>query len=67
MWAAGEPVIRAPAALDLSTPPQDDPATQRLTIMRSTVENGWPALLAALSFIISTNLSDELFIDVLSS
>ncbi|KAG1761394.1 hypothetical protein EDD22DRAFT_847776 [Suillus occidentalis] len=65
--AAGEPVIRAPAALDLSTLPQDDPATQHLTIVRSMVENGWPALLAALSFIISTNLSDELFIDVLSS
>jgi hypothetical protein len=31
------------------------------------VENGWPALLAALSFIVSTNLSDELFVDVLSS
>lgn len=65
--AAGEPVIRAPAALDLSTLPQDDPATQHLAIVRSMVENGWPALLAALSFIISTNLSDELFIDVLSS
>ncbi|KAG2037155.1 hypothetical protein BDR03DRAFT_1092081 [Suillus americanus] len=65
--AAGEPVIRAPAALDFSTLPQDDPATQHLTIVRSMVENGWPALLAALSFIISTNLSDELFIDVLSS
>ncbi|KAG1868360.1 hypothetical protein DFJ58DRAFT_698074 [Suillus subalutaceus] len=65
--AAGEPVIRAPAALDLSTLPQDDPATQHLIIVRSMVENGWPALLAALSFIISTNLSDELFIDVLSS
>ncbi|KAG1726836.1 hypothetical protein EDB19DRAFT_1897612 [Suillus lakei] len=65
--AAGEPVIRAPAALDLSTLPQDDPATQHLIIVRSMVENGWPALLAALSFIISTNLSDDLFIDVLSS
>ncbi|KAG1769044.1 hypothetical protein EV702DRAFT_707206 [Suillus placidus] len=65
--AAGEPVIRAPAALDLSTLSQDDPATQHLIIVRSMVENGWPALLAALSFIISTNLSDELFIDVLSS
>ncbi|OBZ73105.1 Protein MON2 [Grifola frondosa] len=31
------------------------------------VENGWPALLAALSFVISTNLSDELFVDVLAS
>ncbi|KAG2050060.1 hypothetical protein BDR06DRAFT_960556 [Suillus hirtellus] len=65
--AAGEPVIRAPAALDLSTLPQDDHATEHLIIVRSMVENGWPALLAALSFIISTNLSDELFIDVLSS
>ncbi|KAG2136619.1 uncharacterized protein EDB93DRAFT_1242351 [Suillus bovinus] len=65
--AAGEPVIRAPASLDLSALPQDDPATEHLIIVRSMVENGWPALLAALSFIISTNLSDELFIDVLSS
>lgn len=31
------------------------------------VESGWPPLLAALSFIISTNLSDELFVDVLAS
>jgi hypothetical protein len=31
------------------------------------VESGWPALLAALSFIIATNLSDELFVDVLAS
>ncbi|KAG1789692.1 uncharacterized protein HD556DRAFT_1433599 [Suillus plorans] len=65
--AAGEPVIRAPAALDLSTLPQDDHATEHFIVVRSMVENGWPALLAALSSIISTNLSDELFIDVLSS
>jgi hypothetical protein len=31
------------------------------------VANGWPALLAALSFVISTNLSDDLFADVLAS
>jgi hypothetical protein len=31
------------------------------------VDSGWPALLAALSFIIATNLSDELFVDVLAS
>ena len=31
------------------------------------VENGWPALLAALSFIVSTNLSDDLFVNVLAS
>ncbi|KAG1890892.1 hypothetical protein F4604DRAFT_1949239 [Suillus subluteus] len=65
--ATGEPVIHAPAALDLSTLPHDDPATQHLIIVHSMVENGWITLLAALSFIILTNLSDELFIDVLSS
>jgi hypothetical protein len=31
------------------------------------IESGWPALLAALSFIVTTNLSDELFVDVLAS
>ncbi|KAH7886558.1 hypothetical protein F5I97DRAFT_1868110 [Phlebopus sp. FC_14] len=65
--AAGEPVVRAPAALDISTLPPDESATRHLRIVRSMVENGWPAFLAALSFIISTNLSDELFIDVLTS
>jgi hypothetical protein len=65
--ATGEPVIRVPTALDFSTLPQDDPATQHLIIVRSMVEHGWPVLLTALAFIISTNLSDELFMDVLSS
>ncbi|KAI0700224.1 hypothetical protein C8T65DRAFT_790748 [Cerioporus squamosus] len=64
---AGEPVIRAPPALDLSTLPQDDPVTHQLQTVHDMVENGWPALLAALSFLISTNLSDELFVDVLAS
>ncbi|KAF8435407.1 hypothetical protein L210DRAFT_3453035 [Boletus edulis BED1] len=65
--AAGDPVIRAPPALDLATLPPDEPPTRHLRIVRSMVDNGWPALLAALSFIISTNLSDELFVDVLTS
>jgi len=65
--AAGESVIHAPASLDISTLPPDEPATIHLGIVRSMVEHGWPALLAALSFIISTNLSDELFIDALTS
>ncbi|KAG2747795.1 hypothetical protein P692DRAFT_20875538 [Suillus brevipes Sb2] len=29
-WAADEPAIRAPAALDLSALPQDNPTTQHL-------------------------------------
>ncbi len=65
--SAGEPVIRAPPALDLSTLPPDEPVTHQLQTVHDMVESGWPALLAALSFLISTNLSDELFVDVLAS
>ncbi|EEB92182.1 hypothetical protein MPER_09344, partial [Moniliophthora perniciosa FA553] len=65
--SAGEAPIRAPPALDISSLPQDDPQAKQLQIVRDIIENGWPALLAALSFIISTNLSDELFVDVLAS
>ncbi|KAK0468574.1 hypothetical protein IW261DRAFT_1518270 [Armillaria novae-zelandiae] len=65
--AAGEAVNRAPPALDLSTLPADDITTKHLHIVRDIIESGWPALLAALSFVISTNLSDELFADVLAS
>ena len=36
-------------------------------MVRDIIESGWPALLAALSFIIGTNLSDELFVEVLTS
>ena len=64
---AGEPVIRAPPALDISALPQEDAATRQLRTVHSMVESGWPALLAALSFLISTNLADELFVDVLAS
>ncbi|KAI6131100.1 hypothetical protein EDD16DRAFT_1822615 [Pisolithus croceorrhizus] len=63
---AGESIIHAPPALDMSLLPPDEPATIHLGIVRAMVEHGWPALLAALSFIISTNLSDELFVDVLT-
>ncbi|KAF9445437.1 hypothetical protein P691DRAFT_805683 [Macrolepiota fuliginosa MF-IS2] len=65
--AAGDAAVRAPPALDLSTLPPNEPSTQHLHIIRDIIESGWPALLAALSFIITTNLSDELFVEVLSS
>lgn len=64
---AGEPAIRAPPALDLDTLPQDDPQVQHLHIVKAIISQSWPALLAALSFVISTNLSDELFVEVLAS
>ncbi|KDR71626.1 hypothetical protein GALMADRAFT_254004 [Galerina marginata CBS 339.88] len=65
--AAGDAVVRAPPALDLDTLPQNDPQTHHLRIVQSIVSQAWPALLAALSFIISTNLSDELFVEALAS
>ncbi|KAI0338792.1 hypothetical protein BDW22DRAFT_1362507 [Trametopsis cervina] len=65
--SAGEPVVRAPPALDLSALPQDELSTKQLRTVYDMIDNGWPALLAALSFVISTNLSDELFVDVLTS
>ncbi|KAF9074107.1 hypothetical protein BDP27DRAFT_1399717 [Rhodocollybia butyracea] len=64
---AGEAPIRAPPALDFSSLPPSEPSTKHLRIVRDIIENGWPALLAALSFVIATNLSDELFVDVLAS
>ena len=60
-------MVRAPPALDLSTLPPDDQQTKQLRIIQDIISNGWPALLAALSFIISTNLSDDLFVEVLAS
>ena len=57
---AGESVIPASPALDLSTLPQDELVTHQLQTVHDMVVSGWPALLAALSFLISTYLSDEL-------
>ncbi|KAJ6632164.1 hypothetical protein B0H10DRAFT_1976381 [Mycena sp. CBHHK59/15] len=65
--AAGEAVIRAPPALDMASLPEDDPSTAQLRIVCAIIESGWPAFLAALSFIIATNLSDDLFVEVLAS
>ncbi|KAJ2924060.1 hypothetical protein H1R20_g13035, partial [Candolleomyces eurysporus] len=65
--AAGDAPIRAPPALDVSTLPQDDQQTIHLRIVQDIISNGWPAFLAALSLIIATNVSDELFVEVLAS
>jgi len=64
--AAGDAVVRAPPALNLDTLPENE-QTHHLRIVQSVIAQAWPALLAALSFIIATNLSDELFVDVLAS
>ncbi|THH26880.1 hypothetical protein EUX98_g7308 [Antrodiella citrinella] len=65
--AAGEPVVRAPPALDVSNLSPEDSATKQVRTVHNMVECGWPALLAALSFVIATNLSEELFLDILAS
>ncbi|KAF8639344.1 hypothetical protein AX17_001563 [Amanita inopinata Kibby_2008] len=65
--APGDAIIRAPPALDLSSLPPKESSAKHLQIVRDIIESGWPALLAALSFIIGTNLSDELFVEVLAS
>ncbi|KAG8946446.1 hypothetical protein FRC03_001363, partial [Tulasnella sp. 419] len=63
----GETVIRAPPALDLSTLSSSDQSHHQLQIVGAMVQNGWPALLAGLSFVISTNLTDDLFGDVVGA
>jgi hypothetical protein len=65
--SAGETTMRAPPALNVSSLAPDEPSTKGLTTVRNMVDSAWPAFLAALSFIISTNLSDELFGDVLGA
>jgi len=63
----GDAAVRAPPSLDISSLPPEEPSTKHLQILKDVIENGWPALLAALSFIIGTNLSEELFVEVLAS
>jgi len=64
---SGDNAVRAPPALDLSALPTAEVTTKVLLTSRDMVEAAWPALLAALSFLIGTNLSEELFTDVLNS
>jgi hypothetical protein len=65
--AAGDNTIRAPPSLDFLALPPDAPTTAQLRVVRDIIDRCWPALLAALSFIINTNLSDDLFVDVSNS
>lgn len=65
--AAGDAVITAPPALDLSTLPDADATTHDLRVVGAMVDSGWPGLLSALSFFITTNLSDDLFADTLTA
>jgi hypothetical protein len=58
-----EPVGAPAGPLDPSTLPETEPAFAGLR----TVRAGWPALLAAPSFLLTSNLSDPIFGDVLDA
>jgi hypothetical protein len=58
-----EPVGAPAGPLDHTTLPETKPALAGLR----TVRAGWPALLAALSFLLTSNLSDPIFGDVLDA
>ena len=59
--------VRAPGSLDPSTLPPTEPARAGLLTVCAMLNAGWPALLASLSFLLGTNLSDALFGDVLGA
>jgi hypothetical protein len=59
--------VRAPGPLDPTTLPEKEPARAGLQTVRAMLNAGWPALLAALSFLLTTNLSDPIFGDVLGA
>ncbi|KAF8311099.1 hypothetical protein DL93DRAFT_1519713 [Clavulina sp. PMI_390] len=63
----GESTVRAPPALDMASLPPSDPQALQLKSAHGMIEAAWPATLAALSFFIATNLSEDLFADVLGS
>lgn len=60
---------KVPPALDIENLPADVDASvaAQLRTAKSMLETAWPALLAALSFLAATNLSDALFGDVLQA
>ena len=65
--SSGESTLKAPPAIDFSLLDPEEASTQQLRTVRDMIERGWPAFLASLSFVAATNLSDELFADVLQS
>jgi hypothetical protein len=65
--AGSTETVRAPGPLDTTTLPETELARAGLQTVRVMLNAGWPALLAALSFLLTTNLSDPLFGDVLGT
>lgn len=63
----GEAASHAPAALDWTTLDRTDSKVASLLTVKDMAETSWPALLASLSFFISTSLDDDLFADIVSA
>ncbi|KAF8500785.1 hypothetical protein F5888DRAFT_1793216 [Russula emetica] len=63
---SSEPV-RASGPLNPTTLPEAEPARARLRTVRAMLNAGWPALLADLSFLLTTKISDSIFGDVLGA
>lgn len=63
----GEAASHAPAALDWTTLDRTDSRVASLLTVKDMAETSWPALLASLSFFISTSLDDDLFADIVSA
>jgi hypothetical protein len=59
--------VRTPGPLDPTTIPDTEPARAGPRTLRAMLNAGCPALLAALSFLLTTNLSDSIFGDVLGA
>ena len=59
--------IRAPGPLNPTTLPETEPTQAGLQTVCAMLNPRWPALLAALSFLLTTNLSDSIFDDVLGA
>jgi hypothetical protein len=57
--------VRAPGPVDPTTLPETEPARSGLRTVCAVLNAGWPALLPALSFLLTTNLSDSIFGNVL--
>jgi hypothetical protein len=59
--------VHAPGSLDPSTLPTSKPVPSGLQTVCTMLNAGWPVLLATLSFLMTTNLSDVLFSEVLGT
>ena len=59
------PYVHRP--LDPTTLPETEPTRAELRTVRAMLNAWWPVLIATLSFLFTTNLSDLIFVDVLGA